>query len=137
MTSPVVHSSLDAVSREGLAERAAAALRGYIVANRLAPGTRLPAGPALAASLGVSDNVLRQAVASLVGLGMLRVVHGSGTYVADVADSEVFQQIAAWIGPESLSEHDYLEVRAIWDRGVYELVMKRARPADLDHLEEL
>lgn len=137
MTAPVVHSSLDAVSREGLTERAAAALRGYIVANRLAPGTRLPAGPALAASLGVSDNVLRQAVASLVGLGMLRVAHGSGTYVADVADTEVFKQIAAWIGPDSVSEHNFLEVRAIWERGIYELVLKRAQPPDLDHLEEL
>jgi GntR family transcriptional regulator, transcriptional repressor for pyruvate dehydrogenase complex len=137
MTSPVVHRSLDAVSREGLTERAAAALRAYIVANRLAPGTRLPAGPDLASSLGVSHNVLRQAVASLVGLGMLRVAHGSGTYVADIADSEVFKQIAAWIGPESVNEHDYLEVRAIWERGIYELVLKRAQPADLDHLEEL
>ena len=132
-----MHRSLDAVSREGLTQRAAAALRSYIVANRLAPGTRLPAGPELAASLGVSDNVLRQAVASLVGLGMLRVAHGSGTYVADIADTEVFKQIAAWIGPESVSEHNYLEVRAIWERGIYELVLKRAQPADLDHLEEL
>ena len=137
MGSPVVHRSLGSVSREGLTQRAAAALRSYIVANRLAPGTRLPAGPVLAASLGVSDNVLRQAVASLVGLGMLRVVHGSGTYVADISDSEVFKQIAAWIEPESVSEHNYLEVRAIWERGIYELVLKRAQPADLDNLEEL
>jgi GntR family transcriptional regulator, transcriptional repressor for pyruvate dehydrogenase complex len=137
MNSPIGDNSLGAVSREGLTERAAAALRAYIVANRLAPGTRLPAGPVLASSLGVSHNVLRQAIASLVGLGMLRVVHGSGTYVADIADSEVFEQIVSWIGPESVSEHDFLEVRAIWERGIYELVLKRAQPADLDHLEEL
>jgi GntR family transcriptional regulator, transcriptional repressor for pyruvate dehydrogenase complex len=134
---PIPKNPLDTLPHEGLTDRAAAALRAYIVSNHLAPGTRLPAGPVLASSLGVSHSVLRQAVASLVGLGMLRVVHGSGIYVADVADSEVFQQIASWIGPDSLDEHDYLEVRAIWDRGVYELVMKRARPADLDHLEEL
>jgi DNA-binding FadR family transcriptional regulator len=68
---------------------------------------------------------------------MLRVVHGSGTYAADIAGSDVFQQIAAWVGPETLREQDYLEVRAIWERGVYELVMKRASSAQLDHLEQL
>jgi GntR family transcriptional repressor for pyruvate dehydrogenase complex len=128
--------SLQVVSRERLTERAAAALREYILANRLAPGTRLPPEPSLAASLGVSRNVLRQAVASLQGLGMLRVTQGSGTFVADPADTEVFRQIAAWMGPETLKEEDFFEVRAIWERGVYELVMERATPSDFDRLEE-
>lgn len=129
--------ALEPVSRQRLTERAAASLREYIVSNRLAPGTRLPAEPSLAASLGVSRNVLRQAVASLHGVGMLRVTQGSGTYVADIADSDVFQQIAAWIGTEPLSETDYLEVRRIWERGIYELAIERASTDDLDRLEEI
>jgi|SRR5882757_2108004 len=130
-------AGLPVVSRKRLTDQTAAALREYILANRLAPGTRLPAETSLAGSLGVSRNVLRQAVASLEGLGMLRVTQGSGTYVADLADTSVFQQIAAWMGSETLSERDYLEVRAIWDRGVYELAMAHAKPADLDRLDEL
>ena len=128
---------LRAVPRERLTERAATALREYIVANRLAPGTRLPPEPSLADSLGVSRNVLRQAVASLQTLGMLRVTQGSGTFVADPADTEVFQRIADWMGPDALTEKDYLEVRAIWERGVYELVLERATPSDLDRLDEI
>src|ERR1700681_4528100 len=129
--------ALEPVVRQRLTEGAATALREFIVKNRLAPGTRLPAEPSLAASLGVSRNVLRQAVASLNGVGMLRVTQGSGTYVADIADSDVFQQIAAWIGTEPLSETDYLEVRVIWERRLYELVMERASSADLDRLDEI
>jgi GntR family transcriptional regulator, transcriptional repressor for pyruvate dehydrogenase complex len=129
--------ALEPVVHQRLTEGAATALREFIVKNRLAPGTRLPAEPSLAASLGVSRNVLRQAVASLNGVGMLRVTQGSGTYVADIADSDVFQQIAAWIGTEPLSETDYLEVRVIWERGLYELVMERASSADLDRLDEI
>jgi GntR family transcriptional regulator, transcriptional repressor for pyruvate dehydrogenase complex len=132
--------SLDAtplrvVSRERLADRTGAALREYIIANHLAPGTRLPAETSLATSLGVSRNVLRQAVAALQALGMLRVEQGSGTYVADVADADVFRQIAAWMGSDVLHERDYLEVRGIWERGIYEQVMKRALPADFDRLD--
>jgi GntR family transcriptional regulator, transcriptional repressor for pyruvate dehydrogenase complex len=128
---------LRALSRQRLTHQTAAALREYVLDNKLAPGTRLPAEPILASSLGVSRNVLRQAVASLEALGMLRVTQGSGTYVADIADTGVFQQIAAWIGTDTLTEADFLEVRAIWERGIYELVLDHAKPADLDRLDEL
>ena len=137
MTGPVKSGELRVVTRTRLTDQTADALREYILTARLAPGTRLPAETALADSLGVSRNVLRQAVASLEGLGMLRVTQGSGTYVADHADTDVFRQIAAWMAPETLSEPDYLEVRAIWERGIYALVMDRAGPTDLDRLEEL
>ena len=137
MSHPFQSVPLRAPSRERLTDQTAAALRDYVVSNRLAPGTRLPAESELAASLGVSRNVLRQAVASLQVLGMLRVAQGSGTFVADVADTEVFEQMAAWMGSTPVTEREYLEVRAIWDRGIYELVMDRAKAADLDRLEEL
>jgi DNA-binding FadR family transcriptional regulator len=137
MSLPIGHSSLRVVSRERLTDQTAAALREYIISNDLAPGTRLPSEKDLAAALGVSRNVLRQAVASLQGLGMLRVEQGSGTYVAALADTGIFQQIAAWVGKEDLTEADYLEVRGIWERGVYRLVMERATPEDLDRLERM
>ncbi|MGH7918615.1 MAG: FadR/GntR family transcriptional regulator [Candidatus Dormibacteraceae bacterium] len=128
---------LRAISRESLAEQAATALRDYILANQLAPGHRLPAEPVLAAQLGVSRNVLRQAVASLQTIGVLRVTHGSGTFVADPADSDVFQQIAGWMGSKPVSERDYLEVRGIWERGVYDLVLRHATAEDLERLEDM
>lgn len=137
MSPPLAEKTLQAVSRERLRERTAAELRDYVVTNRLAPGTQLPPETSLAETLGVSRNVLRQAVASLEGLGMLKVTHGSGTYVADPADSEVFRQIAAWMGNDRLTESDYLEVRGIWERGVYALVMERATETDLDRLDAL
>lgn len=137
MSLPIDRGSLRVVSRERLTDQTAAALREYIISNDLAPGTRLPSEKDLAAALGVSRNVLRQAVASLQGLGMLRAEQGSGTYVAALADTDIFQQIAAWVGKGDLTEADYLEVRGIWERGVYRLVMERATPEDLDRLEQM
>ncbi len=128
---------LRSIARETLAEQAAAALRDYIVANKLARGTRLPAEPVLAQQLGVSRNVLRQAVASLQAMGFLRVNHGNGTFVADPSESDVFQQLASWMGRKPVSEEDYFEVRAIWEQGVYELVMRRATDRDLESLESM
>jgi GntR family transcriptional regulator, transcriptional repressor for pyruvate dehydrogenase complex len=128
---------LRSLSRERLTDRTVDALRDFIISNHLTPGTRLPSETSLAESLGVSRNVLRQAVSSLEALGMLRVSHGSGIFVADLADTNVFRQIAGWIGTSTLTQEDYVEVRSIFERGVYELVIERATDEDFDRLEEL
>jgi GntR family transcriptional repressor for pyruvate dehydrogenase complex len=137
MSPSISGPSIRTVSRERLADQTADALREYVIANRLEPGTRLPAETVLADALGVSRNVLRQAVAALQNLGMLRVEQGSGTYVADVADTDVFRQIAAWMASEPLTEKDYLEVRSIWERGIFEHVLEHATDEELDRLEEI
>jgi GntR family transcriptional regulator, transcriptional repressor for pyruvate dehydrogenase complex len=137
MSPSIAGSSIRSVSRERLADQTADALREYVIANRLKPGTRLPAETVLADALGVSRNVLRQAMAALQNLGMLRVEQGSGTYVADVADTDVFRQIAAWMASEPLTEKDYLEVRSIWERGIFEHVMEHATDDELDRMAEI
>ena len=60
----------------------ARALRERIVAGRLEPGDRLPSEPELAHSLGVSRSSLRAGIALLEEDGLVRRLHGSGTYVS-------------------------------------------------------
>lgn len=128
---------LRAIPRDRLIDRAKDAIKDFIVASRLAPGDRLPSESDLARSLDVSRNIVRQAVSSLETLGMVRVEHGRGTYVADIASTDVFRQVAAWIDTEELSDDEFVQVRAIFDRGIFELVMERASEHELDQLEAL
>lgn len=58
------------------------ALRGAILAGRLAPGTRLPATRTLAAELGVGRNTVAEAYGHLTAEGYLEPRVGSGTRVA-------------------------------------------------------
>jgi DNA-binding FadR family transcriptional regulator len=53
-----------------------------IVAHGLEPGDRLPSEPELARSLGVSRSSLREGIALLEEDGVVRRLHGSGTYVS-------------------------------------------------------
>jgi DNA-binding GntR family transcriptional regulator len=57
-------------------------LRERIVADALEPGERLPSEPELARSLGVSRSSLREGIALLEEDGLVRRLHGSGTYVS-------------------------------------------------------
>ncbi len=57
-------------------------LRERIVADELEPGERLPSEPELARRLGVSRSSLREGIALLEEDGVVRRLHGSGTYVS-------------------------------------------------------
>jgi DNA-binding GntR family transcriptional regulator len=56
-------------------------LRSAIVDGTRAPGERLPSEPDLARALGISRPTLRDALRALEDEGLVRRVHGSGTYV--------------------------------------------------------
>ena len=118
--------SLQVLPRERLIDRAAGAIKDHILTNELKGGDRLPSELELARSLGVSRNVVRQAVSSLEMLGVVSVARGRGIYVADLADTDVFRQLAAWIDPSELDNDDYLEVRSIFDRGIFELLDRKS-----------
>ncbi|MER7755553.1 PLP-dependent aminotransferase family protein [Kitasatospora sp. NPDC097643] len=64
-----------------------AALREAIRSGRLAPGTRLPPYRSLAADLGLARNTAAEAYAELVAEGWLTARQGSGTTVAERAES--------------------------------------------------
>jgi len=65
------------------------------------------------------------------------VEQGSGTQVADVTNTDVFHQVAAWMASEPWSEKDYLEVSKTWDRGVFEHVIEHASDQMLKRLETI
>lgn len=73
---------MTAAPRRLLRHSVAKSLRERIVAHKLEPGDRLPSEPELARSLGVSRSSLRAGVALLEEDGLVRRLHGSGTYVA-------------------------------------------------------
>ncbi|MGP4019317.1 GntR family transcriptional regulator [Saccharopolyspora sp. 5N708] len=66
--------------RRHIARRARDLLREDVLSGRWIPGP-LPSEDALAASLSVSRNVVREALAMLVGEGLLDRVPGAGTFV--------------------------------------------------------
>lgn len=58
-------------------------IRGDIQAGKLPPGAKLPAETDLATRYGVARMTARRAIAELVSEGLLVVLRGRGTYVAE------------------------------------------------------
>ena len=61
--------------------RVADSLRSDILANRMAPGHKLPSESDLEGAFGVSRITVRQALASLHAEGLIEKVNGKGSYV--------------------------------------------------------
>jgi DNA-binding FadR family transcriptional regulator len=128
--------ALPTLRRERLMDRAIDAIKQHIIVNSLQAGDRLPSEPDLAASLGVSRNVVRQALSSLEAVGIVRSEHGRGTFVAEIGStSNVWQHLDFWLDIENLDQQDYVETRSVFDAGVLQLAMRNATEEDLARLE--
>lgn len=92
--------------RTGLVDQVIVQLRASVTAGEWPVDTRIPTEPALAESLGVGRNTVREAVRALAHSGILEVRQGDGTYVR--ATSEVSGALQRLCGTEF---RDVLQVR--------------------------
>ena len=102
---------LTKLSRETLADQAARNLMAFIQAQALKPGSFLPPETQLAADLGVSRPIIREALKSLEGKGIIEVMSGKGAVIKplDGEQLELYFQRAIQIESEAII--DLLELR--------------------------
>ena len=77
-------SELSSMKNQALTERVAERLLQQLLEARVPSGTKLPNEYQLAERFGVGRGTVREAVKLLAAQGVLRVKHGSGTYVASL-----------------------------------------------------
>ena len=97
-------------------------IRKYIVQNNLQPGDLLPTEQKLCETLGVSRNVLREAIKSMELMGMVRACPGKGTEVQAFNLDFILQNVLFFqVGPQE--EHSIREMFGV--RKVLELAYMR------------
>ena len=68
-------------------------IRSYIIRNNLKPGDLLPTEQEMSQMLGVSRNVIREAIKSMELMGMVQACAGRGTVVQEFSLDFVFQNV--------------------------------------------
>lgn len=118
---------------EPLSTRVADHLSREIRSGRIAPASRLPTEHDLADDLGVSRNVVREALSQLRADGLVYVRQGAGTFALPPEDSKVIR-----LDPLSLGEASDLgqlfELRAILETEAAGLAATRIEPDGLEIL---
>ncbi len=136
MTLSVNLEELKPVSRETLADQVVTILRRYILVEKLKRGDRLPPERILAANLGVSYRVIREALAVLVGKGTISRKQGRGTFVRNV-DTGHIQSGHLDLFPSISSRADIYALRVSVEMAAAGMAAENATDKDLAHLNDI
>ncbi|MFJ8547073.1 FadR/GntR family transcriptional regulator [Streptomyces sp. NPDC093586] len=99
-----------------LTDKAIERIRELIRTGALPPGSKLPPEPELAAQLGLSRNLAREAVKALAVARVLEIRRGDGTYVTSLQPSLLFEGLGGAVEllqGDSAALQDLMEVRRL------------------------
>ncbi len=119
-----------------LTDKAIDRIRELIQSGELPAGSRLPSEPRLAAQLGISRNLTREAVKALVLARVLEIRRGDGTYVTSLEPGVLLEGIGSAV---ELLQGDTLleltEVRRLFEPVATGLAASRISAAGLAAVE--
>jgi GntR family transcriptional repressor for pyruvate dehydrogenase complex len=119
-----------------LSDKAISRIRELILSGQLPPGTKLPPEQQLAAELGLSRNLMREAVKALVMARVLEIRRGDGTYVTSLEPKLLLEGLGPAVEllhGETLLE--LTEVRRLFEPIATGLAASRISADELDEVE--
>jgi len=102
----------------------------------LLPGTRLPSEREMEDLLGVSRTSYREAVRILETMGILRVVPGRGTWVADDAERRLVSLGSPWLAMHERDVKELFEMREILEVRAVSMAAARLEDGDVRRMED-
>ncbi len=110
-------------------------VRELIYKGVFKPGQQIPPERDLASSMAVSRTSVRIAIEKLVTHGLLKQIHGQGTFVSSPETREG-NPLAAAMGTDEATFFDLLEVRMGLECNAAKLAASRATKSDLQAMRE-
>jgi GntR family transcriptional repressor for pyruvate dehydrogenase complex len=119
-----------------LSEKIIAQISDALVAGELKPGDRLPPERELAEQFGVSRTVIRDAVKTLAGRGILHVKHGAGIFVTTSEENAIGRlgALSDILPLQGVSLRDLFEIRKVLEAEGAEWAARRRNDHHLKRL---
>jgi len=120
-----------------LADQVEANLMDYLKQNNFSKGDSLPKEIELAEYLGVSRNIVREALSRLRMLGIVETKKRKGMVLAE---PDLLSGVKRILDPNILGEdtlQDIFELRLVLEVGMADLLYARMVPEDLDELQRI
>ncbi|MHC1785643.1 MAG: FadR/GntR family transcriptional regulator [Christensenellales bacterium] len=113
-------------------------IRAYIIQHNLQPGDKLPTEQALCELLGVSRNVLREAIKSMEIMGMLSAHPGRGTTLKTFNLDFVLQNVIfASLGEEDGIVAEMLDIRKRLELGYMKFAYQTLTEEDIRMIRQI
>lgn len=125
------------IRRKTTLEQAVETIKNYIVANKLREGDSLPPETELAGALGISRNILREALRHYRTLGIIGSKPKRGTFIARLAPENPYRGYLPFIAADENSMRELAEARIVLECGAAPLIAARATPERVRELESI
>lgn len=122
---------------QSASQSALAQIQDLVAKHGLRPGDRLPGQRELSERLGISRPALREALAVLETLGVLRIVPGRGVFVAERRDGAPLDLAAAWHFADRFTPAEIYQLRFAIEGFTARMAARRASRSDLARLRGL
>lgn len=128
---------LQRIDQKTMADLVEVQLRDYLRKKSFKPGDQLPSEQQLAASLGVSRNVVREALSRLRMLGMVETKKKRGMQLSrpDILGS--LERVLDPLIMDGSTLQDLFELRLTLEVGLADILYKRKTKKDVDELEAI
>lgn len=128
---------LHSIDNSSLVDKVEAGLVELLQEQKLKIGDTIPTEMELAATLGVSRTVVREALLRLRMMGLLQSKKKKGTVITS---PDVFGNLSKSINPLVLDQEtlkDMFEIRLVLEIGMADLLFRRMKPEDIDALKKI
>lgn len=112
-------------------------MKEHIISGQWAPGKKIPGELELAKLFGVSRVSVREAIHRLVGMGILTIRRGEGTFVTEMLPENYLNALLPVLMIEGASLSEMLEFRAMMEVESTRLASRRATEQDIKHMTEI
>lgn len=109
-------------------------LTNAILSGELKPGQQLPTEIELCESMQVGRNSVREAIKSLVAMGVLSIRRSEGTFVAEGINSRMLEPMVYGLILEGGNTYAMLELRRIFEVGILQMAVQKADEHDIQML---
>ncbi len=137
MASNDFKKTIKPIKSASLADQVERSLMEYLKANQFTIGDNLPKEIELAEELGVSRNIVREALSRLKMLGMVESKKRKGL---TITEPDILSSMTRLMDPALLSDktmQDVFELRLVLEVGMSDLLFLRKTPKDLRILKDI
>ncbi|HAA25445.1 MAG TPA: FadR family transcriptional regulator [Ruminiclostridium sp.] len=128
--------SITAIKQKRVSDEVFEQMKEHIISGEWAPGKKIPSELELVELFGVSRVSVREAIHRLVGMGVLTIRRGEGTYVNEVLPEHYINTLLPILMIESASLSETLEFRAIMEVESARLATRNADEQDIARMEK-
>ncbi|WP_127132542.1 FadR/GntR family transcriptional regulator [Pseudoflavitalea rhizosphaerae] len=132
-----VHNGLEKIVPATMADVVEVKLREYLKNKPFLPGDALPTEAELAEALGVSRNVLREALSRLRMLGMIESKKKRGMVLTKPDILGAFEKVLDPLIIDKDTLQDIFELRLVLEMGLADLLFLRKTEKDVEELEAI